>query len=129
MRNRRPFGLHDSVARSVCLDPAHAFGKRARQIGFERDRPERDYVMAAPARRRNRGFGERVGRGEKPEAVLASMTSIAEGFPTARSARELARKLNISTPIIDEVYAMLYEGKNVRHAVQDLTTRESKAED
>ncbi|MGC3961012.1 MAG: NAD(P)H-dependent glycerol-3-phosphate dehydrogenase [Verrucomicrobiota bacterium] len=78
---------------------------------------------------RNRGFGERVGRGEKPDAVLATMTSVAEGFPTARSARDLARKLGICTPIIDEVYAMLYEGKNVRQAVQDLTTRESKAED
>jgi len=78
---------------------------------------------------RNRGFGERVGRGEKPDAVLASMTSVAEGYPTARSASELARKLKLSTPIIDEVHAMLYEGKNVRQAVQDLTTRESKAED
>lgn len=77
---------------------------------------------------RNRGFGERVGRGEKPEAVLASIPSVVEGCPTARSARELARKLGISTPIIDEVYAMLYESKNVRQAVQDLTTRESKAE-
>ncbi len=78
---------------------------------------------------RNRGFGERVGRGEPPAAVLASMTSVAEGFPTARSACELARQLKLSTPIIAEVHAMLYEGKNVRQAVQDLTTRESKAED
>lgn len=77
---------------------------------------------------RNRGFGERVGRGEKPDAILASTASVAEGFPTARSAHELGRKLGISTPIIDEVYAMLYEGKNVRKAVQDLTTRESRAE-
>ena len=42
---------------------------------------------------RNRGFGERVGRGEKPEAILASMTSVVEGSPTARSAFELSRKL------------------------------------
>lgn len=78
---------------------------------------------------RNRGFGERVGRGEQPDAILASMTSVVEGCPTARSAAELARKLKLSTPIIDEVHAMLYEGKNVSQAVQDLTTRESKAED
>ncbi len=78
---------------------------------------------------RNRGFGERVGRGEAVAAVLQSIPSVVEGCPTARSATELARKLGISTPIIDEVYAMLYEGKNVRQAVQDLTTRESKAED
>ena len=78
---------------------------------------------------RNRGFGERLGRGEKVDAVLGSMVSVAEGYPTARSAFELARKHNIETPIIDQVHAMLYEGKDVRKALQDLTTRESKAED
>lgn len=78
---------------------------------------------------RNRGFGERLGKGEKAEAIVASMTAVAEGYPTARSACELARKHNVETPIIEEVFAMLYEGKNVREAVQDLTARESKAED
>ncbi|MBE0541323.1 MAG: NAD(P)-dependent glycerol-3-phosphate dehydrogenase [Verrucomicrobia bacterium] len=78
---------------------------------------------------RNRGFGERLGKGEKAEAIVASMTAVAEGYPTARSARELARKHNVETPIIEEVHAMLYEGKDVRQAVQDLTARESKAED
>jgi len=78
---------------------------------------------------RNRGFGERIGKGEKAEAIVASMTAVAEGYPNAKSARELARKHGVSTPIIDEVYAMLYEGKDVRKAVQDLTGRESKAED
>jgi glycerol-3-phosphate dehydrogenase (NAD(P)+) len=78
---------------------------------------------------RNRGFGERLGKGEKTEAIVASMTAVAEGYPTSRSARELARKHSVVTPVMDEVYAMLYEGKDVRQAVQDLTTRESKAED
>jgi glycerol-3-phosphate dehydrogenase (NAD(P)+) len=78
---------------------------------------------------RNRGFGERLGRGEKVAAILASTVSVAEGYPTARSAFELARKLKIETPIIDEVYAALYEGKNPGKALQDLTARELKAED
>ena len=78
---------------------------------------------------RNRGFGERLGRGEKIADILANMVNVAEGYPSARSAWQLARKLNVSTPIIDEVYAMLYEGKNVALALRDLTGRESKAED
>ena len=78
---------------------------------------------------RNRGFGERLGKGEKAEAIVASMTAVAEGYPTARAAHELARRRNVVTPVIDEAYAMLYEGKDVRQAVQDLTARESKAED
>jgi glycerol-3-phosphate dehydrogenase (NAD(P)+) len=78
---------------------------------------------------RNRGFGERIGRGEKVEEILASTITVAEGYPTARSAYQLARKLNVETPITDEVYAMLYQGKNVREAVHDLMTRDLKPED
>jgi glycerol-3-phosphate dehydrogenase (NAD(P)+) len=78
---------------------------------------------------RNRGFGERLGRGEKPDDILAKSVTVAEGYPTARSAYRLAHRLTVSTPIIDEVYALLYEGKNVAKALVDLTNRESKAED
>ena len=76
---------------------------------------------------RNRGFGERVGRGEKPADIAASMLAVAEGYPTARSAYQLARKHGVVTPVIDEVYAMLYEGKNVAQAVRDLMSRGPEA--
>jgi len=33
---------------------------------------------------------------------------LAEGYPTARSAHRLAREKQVPTPIIDEVFAMLY---------------------
>jgi glycerol-3-phosphate dehydrogenase (NAD(P)+) len=77
---------------------------------------------------RNRGLGERLGRGEKLASILAKTETVAEGHPTARSAVQVARKLDISTPIMEEVYAMLYEGKNVAQALHDLTNRESKPE-
>jgi glycerol-3-phosphate dehydrogenase (NAD(P)+) len=77
---------------------------------------------------RNRGFGERLGRGEKPEAILAAVKSVAEGYPTTRSAYELAGKLGIETPIIAEIHAALYEGKNPAQTLRDLTARESKPE-
>jgi glycerol-3-phosphate dehydrogenase (NAD(P)+) len=78
---------------------------------------------------RNRTFGEQLGRGESLDRLLDASVSIVEGYPTARSARQLARKHGISTPIIDEVHAVLYEGKNPARAVADLMGRESKAED
>jgi glycerol-3-phosphate dehydrogenase (NAD(P)+) len=77
---------------------------------------------------RNRGFGERVGKGERPENIAASMLAVAEGYPTARSAFQLARKHEVTTPVIDEVHAMLYEGKNIAQAVHDLMTRDLKPE-
>jgi glycerol-3-phosphate dehydrogenase (NAD(P)+) len=77
---------------------------------------------------RNRRFGERLARGESVERILAT-SHIVEGYPTARAGYKLARKMNVETPIIDEVYALLYEEKNLRDCLRDLTTRESKAED
>ena len=78
---------------------------------------------------RNRAFGERVGRGEKAADIAASSLAVAEGYPTARSAHRLAERHKIVTPIIDEVHAMLYENKSVKQALQDLMSRELKAED
>ncbi len=78
---------------------------------------------------RNRELGERLGRGENIEMIQASHPKLAEGYPTARSAHRLAKEKKIATPIIDEVYAMLYEGKNPKQAVRDLISRGFKAED
>ena len=78
---------------------------------------------------RNRGFGERLGKGEQLADVLGTMVAVAEGYPTSRSAYQLARKHDASTPVIDEVYRMLYEDKNVAQGVRDLMSRDSKAED
>jgi glycerol-3-phosphate dehydrogenase (NAD(P)+) len=78
---------------------------------------------------RNRDLGERLGRGETIEAIQASHPKLAEGYPTAKSAHRLAKDKNVSTPIVDEVHAMLYEGKNPKQAVRDLISRSFKAED
>jgi glycerol-3-phosphate dehydrogenase (NAD(P)+) len=78
---------------------------------------------------RNRNFGERIGRGETAGQILASAVTVSEGYPTARSAHHLALKMGVETPIVNEVYAMLYENKNVRQAVQSLMGRDLKSED
>ena len=78
---------------------------------------------------RNRDLGERLGRGETVAAIQASHPKLAEGYPTARSAHQLAQREKVPTPIIDEVYALLYEGKEPKRAVRDLISRAFKAED
>ena len=78
---------------------------------------------------RNRDLGERLGRGETIEAIQTSHPKLAEGYPTARSAHRLAKEKKVATPIIDEVHAMLYEGKNPKLAVRYLISRAFKAED
>ena len=76
---------------------------------------------------RNRTLGERLAKGEPLADALARAT--AEGHPTARSAHHLAQRMGIAAPIIDEVHAILYAGKNPAQAVRDLMTRESRPED
>ena len=78
---------------------------------------------------RNRAFGEKLGRGVPIAQALAESLEVVEGHPTARSAIDLARKHGVVTPILREVYEMLYAGKDVQKAVRDLLTRDLKAED
>jgi glycerol-3-phosphate dehydrogenase (NAD(P)+) len=78
---------------------------------------------------RNRDLGERLGKGETMQAIQSSQPKLAEGYPTARAAHRLARELKVPTPIINEVNALLYEGKEPRRAVRDLISRAFKAED
>jgi glycerol-3-phosphate dehydrogenase (NAD(P)+) len=80
------------------------------------------------AHSRNRRVGEQLGRGQSLGVIASAMKTVAEGIPTTRSAFECARKLNIETPIIDQVYAILYEGKSPQQAMQDLLQRDQKAE-
>ena len=78
---------------------------------------------------RNRALGERIGKGENIPDILPTLSSVAEGYPTARSAAQLADRLGVEAPIIREVHAMLYEGKSPRDALRDLVMRDSKSED
>ncbi len=77
---------------------------------------------------RNRSVGERIGRGESLESIVAGMVNIAEGVPTTRSVHALALKLAIEMPITNELYRVLLEGKNPRAAVSDLMVRLPKVE-
>jgi len=79
-------------------------------------------------RSRNHNVGQRLGKGESLAEIMASMKMIAEGVPTARSTWECARRLNVGTPIIDQVYAVLYEQKKPTVALEQLLKREPKPE-
>jgi glycerol-3-phosphate dehydrogenase (NAD(P)+) len=78
---------------------------------------------------RNRRVGERIGRGERLREIQNSMQMVAEGVPTARSARECAVRLAITTPIIDEVNAILYESAPPAVAMERLISRAFRPEE
>ena len=77
---------------------------------------------------RNRTVGEQLGKGRKLGEILAGMDSVAEGVPTTKAVRKLASQLGVEMPITEAVHSVLFEGKDVLHALTELMTREPKPE-
>ncbi|HEY3600513.1 MAG TPA: NAD(P)H-dependent glycerol-3-phosphate dehydrogenase [Chthoniobacterales bacterium] len=77
---------------------------------------------------RNRRLGEQLGQGKTLADITRGMKTVAEGIPTSRSAFECARRVGFETPIIDQVYAVIHEGKSPLQAMQELLGRDQKSE-
>ena len=88
-----------------------------------------DLIVTCMSRHsRNRYVGEQIGKGKTLKEILKSMEQVAEGVETTRSAKQLAAKNEIETPITNEVYKILYEDKDPVKATNDLMTRDMKIE-
>jgi glycerol-3-phosphate dehydrogenase (NAD(P)+) len=77
---------------------------------------------------RNRFVGEELGKGKRLEEITAELSEVAEGINTARAVKKLADRANLEMPIVNEVNAVLYEGKTARDAVSDLMSRPLREE-
>ena len=78
---------------------------------------------------RNRYVGEQIGKGHTLKEVIEKMSGkIAEGVATMKSALALARRHDVEMPITQELYRVLYKGKDPRRAVVNLMSRAPKAE-
>ena len=70
---------------------------------------------------RNRMFGNMIGKGYTVKSAMMEMSMIAEGYYATKSAYQLNQGYGASTPIIDAVYSILYEGKNAKKVFKNLT--------
>ncbi len=77
---------------------------------------------------RNRTVGLKIGKGMTLQEIMKGMTMVAEGVRTSISAHQLAKKMGVDMPIINQVYEILYEEKDPMDAVKELMTRELKQE-
>ena len=77
---------------------------------------------------RNRAIGVAVGGGATLDEALAGKETVAEGVTTARSAHALAAREEVEMPIVATVHRILFDGYPARRAVQELMTRELRAE-
>lgn len=77
---------------------------------------------------RNRTCGERLGRGESLDSILASMNSVVEGVATTRSVVQIAADRGVDMPITVAVHEILFGSLSPREAIGILMSRHAKAE-
>lgn len=77
---------------------------------------------------RNHTVGVRLGKGESLDAILKDMRAVAEGVRTSRAALGLAVRHRVEMPIVQEVHAVLFDGKSCGRAVSDLMERAAREE-
>lgn len=77
---------------------------------------------------RNRRAGILIGQGKTLEEAQAEVKMVVEGVKTCRAAKELAQKMHVEMPIVNEAYRVLFEGMPPKEAVQHLMGRGKKHE-
>ena len=85
-------------------------------------------VTCASVHSRNRKAGYLIGQGKSMEEAMKEVNMVVEGVYSAKAAVRLAKEYNVSMPIVEQVNAVLFEGKNPAKAVDELMQRESKSE-
>ena len=85
-------------------------------------------VTCASVHSRNRKAGYLIGQGRTMEEAMEEVKMVVEGVYSAKAAAKLARKYDVSMPIVDQVNAVLFAGKNPAEAVDQLMLRELKSE-
>ena len=85
-------------------------------------------VTCASMHSRNRRAGILIGRGLTMEEAMNEVQMVVEGVYSAKAAIGLARKYGVQLPIIEQVNAILFEGKEADEAVKELMLRDKKIE-
>lgn len=85
-------------------------------------------VTCASMHSRNRRAGILIGQGKTCQEAMDEVQMVVEGVYSAKAAMGLANKYGVQLPIIEQVNAILFEGKSADQAVKDLMLRDKKIE-
>ena len=77
---------------------------------------------------RNRRLGIALGEGKSVDDALTEIDQVVEGIQSASETHALAQRMGIEMPIVEEVYAVLNQGRSPHEAVKNLFEREQKPE-
>ncbi|MCI6552916.1 MAG: NAD(P)H-dependent glycerol-3-phosphate dehydrogenase [Lachnospiraceae bacterium] len=85
-------------------------------------------VTCASMHSRNRRAGILIGKGYSMEEAMKEVKMVVEGVYSAKAAMALAKKYDVQLPIIEQVNAVLFQGKPAAGAVKELMIRDKKLE-
>ncbi|MBG0755669.1 NAD(P)H-dependent glycerol-3-phosphate dehydrogenase [Vibrio cidicii] len=77
---------------------------------------------------RNRRFGLALGQGKDVDSAQQEIGQVVEGYRNTKEVWMLAQRMGVEMPIVDQIYQVLYQGKDARLAAQDLLARDKKSE-
>ncbi|EMQ2876931.1 NAD(P)H-dependent glycerol-3-phosphate dehydrogenase [Vibrio navarrensis] len=77
---------------------------------------------------RNRRFGLALGQGKDVDTAQQEIGQVVEGYRNTKEVWMLAQRMGVEMPIVDQIYQVLYQGKDARLAAQDLLARDKKSE-
>ena len=76
----------------------------------------------------NIGLGSASQNNKLMEEAMNEVKMVVEGVYSAKAARKLAEKYEVSMPIVEQINEVLFENKSAAQAVDELMLRESKSE-
>ena len=85
-------------------------------------------VTCASVHSRNRKAGYLMGKGRTMQEAMDEVKMVVEGVYSAKAAKALAEKYQVSMPIVEEVNKILFENKKPEDAVSELMLRDGKIE-
>ena len=77
---------------------------------------------------RNRRFGLALGQGKDVDTAQQEIGQVVEGYRNTKEVYLLAERMGVEMPIVDQIYQVLYQGKDANLAARDLLARDKKAE-
>lgn len=81
------------------------------------------FVTATSVHSRNYRAGVQLGQGKQLDDIVADMGMIIEGISTTKVAHELAQLKHVEMPITATIYRVLYEGQDIKEAIDTLMGR------
>ncbi|MGF1685289.1 NAD(P)H-dependent glycerol-3-phosphate dehydrogenase [Photobacterium japonica] len=77
---------------------------------------------------RNRRFGLALGQGQDVDTAQAEIGQVVEGYRNTKEVWVLSQRMGVEMPISEQIYQVLYQGKDAREAAKDLLAREKRVE-